>query len=331
MKLKYFTKLSIVVSLILSATAIAAAQNGPTSRSVTSDDFGAQRPSKPRPPRTKYVKPKSYKYNHSRTDKNVVRWGKKVAPPTVAANLPIKVTDIGITLWKLRPPRSKEVGHLLPVRDETDTVRMWLAERVPTDTIFKVGDKIRFAIESSDSGYLYVIDRETFADGTYGEPLLVFPASPDEDNAIGPGMLFDLPDQREDNPYFNLQVVKSGGAEMTGDLLTVIISPKPLSIFKPDEKGYVKNSDDLVALEAAAEVEIFSRTDSDNKVFSKVEAEATCGQKTRGLVREKSTDKPCGNLSRQLNREEAKPQAIYRTKVPAGQPAVAFVRLAVRP
>ena len=174
---------------------------------------------------------------------------------------------------------------------------MWLAERVPIDTTFEAGDRIRFAIESSDSGYLYVFGCETYSDGSFGAPYPIFAASRTDSNMVRPGMLFDIPDQREDLPYLKLNPKKPN---YTGELLTIIISPKPSADLAVDKSGNLRNGSGLSELEFGSEVEIFSRTDSADKIFSRAESEATCGVKTRELVRETPTADPCGTRSRQL-------------------------------
>lgn len=330
MRFHHFFRIVSLISLGLPFAVASAAQDGPTSRSVTSNDFAAQRPQRPRAQGRPQVRVTPRTYKLTRTEKNVARWKKPkkpVQPPP--ANSPIKVTEIGVTMWKVRPPKSREVGKQIPCKDETGTIRMCIAERVPTDTPFKMGDKVRFAVESSDAGYLYIIDRETFADGTFGDPILLFPESEQDDNQIGPGMLFDLPDQREEDPppYFLFEKRSKGNSVLTGDMLTVIVSPKPL-VFETDKMtGKIKDDDALVAMESVAEVEIFNRTDKADRIFSNAEAEASCGPKTRSLAREKSGSRPC---TRQLFREESAPQALYRVKGQAGQPAVAFVRLSLQ-
>ncbi len=110
----------------------------------------------------------------------------------------------------------------------------------------------------------------------------------------------------------------------------MIISPKPLTSLKADADGKIKNTDDLIELEINADVEISSRNDSQDKIYSKTESEAACGAKTRQLTREKSNENPCGEKSRQLIREEPLPQTIYRVKTEAGQPFAAFITLKVK-
>jgi hypothetical protein len=47
----------------------------------------------------------------------------------------------------------------------------WTPQRIEADTPLKVGERVRLSIESPRTGYLYVIDREQYADGSYGECL----------------------------------------------------------------------------------------------------------------------------------------------------------------
>ncbi len=313
------------------------AQEASQTRSITSDDFASQRPpgkvivSKSGVRKTVPATNKRYTYKFVRSDKNAVRWNSGTKAPvqkTSTANLPAKITEIGVTMWKLRPPLASEKGLLmLPVQiDDKGNRQNWLAERINPDTVFKAGDKVRFAVESSTAGYLYVFDRETYSDGTFGEPSLIFPESPSDDASVRPGLLADFPDRATDVPYFNINPKKP---KYTGELLTVIISPKPWINIKIDKDGFVKNGDDLIDLEFGADIEIFRRTDTSDKIYSIAESDSSCGVKSRQLEKEKPSEKPCGVSSRQLTREEPLPQSIYRVKGLAGQPAVAFVKLAV--
>ncbi len=316
-------KILIVGAILIFSAAAAFAQD---TRSITSDDFASQRPAAKKTTRqTRNNRTKrrpTYKYVR-RTP--IVR-RKKTNKPTTIANKPEKVSEIGVTIWKLRPSRSSDGGYKLPVL-VNNLREMWTAERIGLDNLFGAGERVRLAIESSVSGYLYVINSETYSDGTFGAPFLIFPAASDEDNSVKPGLLVDIPDQTESLPYFLINPQK---ANYTGELLTVIISPKPLTNMKTDGDGKIKNLDDLIELEERADAEIFSRNDSEDKIYSKTEAEAVCGAKTRQLTREKSSENPCGTKTRQLTREEPLPQTIFRVKTAAGQPAVAFITLKVK-
>ena len=327
---KNYDNILLFGTVFLLFVSTAFAQNG-DSRSITSDDFASQRPvgktsnsSNRRTQNNRTKRRQTYKY----VRRNTVVRRKKTTKPTnpTTANKPEKVSEIGVTMWRLRPSRTSDNGYKLPVL-VNNLREMWTAERISLDSIFAAGDRVRLAIESSDSGYLYVINSETYADGTFGEPFLVFPAATNEDNSVKPGLLVDIPDQTENLPYF---LINPGKESYTGELLTVIISPKPLTNLKIESNGKIKNLDNLIELEELSDAEIFSRSDTENKIYSQTEAEAACGSKSRQLEREKNTANPCGTKTRQLTREEPLPQTIYRVKTQSGQPIVAFISLNVK-
>ncbi len=318
-------------------------QKDTQTRSITSADFASQRPAAASAGLTgknnqatkktndKSVNKKRAVYKYIRQDKNIVRRKtiQKKAQSTsnkVEPKKPEKVSEIGITMWKLRPSRLSDNGYKLPVL-VNDIRQMWTAERVNAESGFQAGDRVRIAIESSDAGYLYVFDSEIYSDGGFGAPYLIFPTSSGEDNSVRPGLLVDIPDQAEDLPYF---VISPKKVNYEGELLTVIISPKPLTGIRTEKDGKIKNLEELINLEINAEAEIYSRTDNQDKIFAQSEADASCGAKTRQLTRENSTESPCGAKTRQLTREEPLPQTIYRVKTIAGQPSVAFVKLNVQ-
>lgn len=310
-------------SLILFCSTVFA-QDDTKTRSITSDDFASQRPAgKTVSAAKRNSRARRATYKYVRQDKKVVRRKNVAQKPQFSK--PEKVSEVGVTMWKLRPSRTSDAGYKLPVL-VNNLRQMWTAERVNADTPFQAGDRIRLAIESSVSGYLYVINSEIYKNGMFGEPYLIFPASETEDNSVQPGLLVDIPDQREEFPYF---IINPKNANYAGELLTVIVSPKPLTNLKTDKDGKIRNLDDLIDLEINAEAEIFSRSDAQDKIYTQTEANAACGAKTRQLTREKSPENPCGAKTRQLTREEPLPQTIYRVKTAAGQPAVAFISLQV--
>lgn len=323
---KQLTQIFLFGGLLILFGATAFAQGGGQTRSITSDDFVSQRPAAKA--KSSVSRKNRITYKFVRQDKNIARRKKTISvkPKPGVPTKPAKVSEVGVTLWKLRPSRSSDAGFKLPVL-VNNLRQMWTAERVDSDTVFQAGDRIRFAVESSDSGYLYIVNSEIYTDGTFGTPLLIFPAPADEDNSVQPGLLVDIPDHTEDFPYFQIEPKK---ANYAGELLTVIISPKPIFNLKTDEDGRITNLDELIELEISADAEIYSRNDTHDKVYTQAEAQAVCGSKTRQLTREKSIANPCGTKTRQLTREEPLPQTIYRIKTQAGQPAVAFIKLNVK-
>lgn len=323
---KQLKRILFLGALAVFSAASAFAQDDPKQRSITSDDFTSQRPA---------GKKKSVKYNYVRQDKNTVKRksakvkAKKPSNPTKKAE---RFFDVGVTMWKLRQPRSSDTGYKLPVRINDSLTQMWTAERVGPDTIFRAGDRVRFAVESSNSGFLYLINSEFYKDGGFGEPSVIFPHSSGEDNFVKPGLLVDIPDRTEDFPYFTIEPKKYNYA---GELVTIIISPQPLRSLKTDENGKLQNLDELIELESGADVEIYS-SENEHSFYTQAEAEAACGSKTRELVRQKlnsdkqtSNTNPCGEETRQLSREEPLPQTIYRVKARTGMPVVAFIKMRV--
>ena len=85
-------------------------------------------------------------------------------------------TVIGVTLWRLRPIRSADTGERIITHDGPDSIE-WLPERVSSDGRLSEGDRIRVSIEAARTGYLYVVDQEQYADGSKGEPYLIFPTT----------------------------------------------------------------------------------------------------------------------------------------------------------
>ena len=318
---KQLKRVLFICGLAVLSVSSAFAQDDSKQRSITSDDFTNKRPA---------GKKKSVKYNYVRQDKNTVK-RKSVRVSTkktiVSPKKAERFFDVGVTMWKLRPPRSSDIGYKLPVQINGSSAQMWTAERVSPDTIFRAGDRVRFAVESSNPGFLYLINSEFYKDGSFGEPSLIFPSSAGEDNFVKPGLLVDIPDRTEEFPYFTIEPKKNNYA---GELVTIIISPTRLSSLKNDEDGKIKNLDQLIELEINADVEIYSSEGGqDNSIYTQAEAEAACGSKTRELVRQKSNANPCGEKTRQLTREEPLPQTIYRVKTQAGMPVVAFMRMRV--
>ncbi|MBK7706258.1 MAG: hypothetical protein IPN69_09920 [Acidobacteria bacterium] len=309
--------LTYLALIFISALSVFA-QDGEQTRSITSDDFNQQRPAAKKAAPRKRVEYKLTKRAAAvRRKSSAVRNPRKTVGNSVFA-------DIGVTVWKLRPRIRTDAGFTLPVQIGA-RVEQWSAERVGADSQFRKGDRVRLAIEPSSVGYLYVVDSEILSDGTFGDPYLIFPAGT-EPNRVSPGMLVDIPDQKDELPYFN---INPQAANYRGELLTVIVSPEPIT-FRTDNKGRITSIDELSELEFDAEVSIFSRTDDTDKLYTKAEADSSCGAKSRMLIREKaSVQKPCGETSRQLTRDEPSPQTIYRVKTTTGRPAVAFVRLDV--
>lgn len=133
--------------------------------------------------------------------------------------------DLGITLWRLRPAVAGDTARLLV--QEAQSATEWTPQRVGVGTAFTAGDRVRISIESPHEGYLYVVDRERYANNTSGEPYLIFPTSRTRggDNRVVAGRLIEIPAQTDGPPYFTLQASRP---EQVAEAITVILTHDPL-------------------------------------------------------------------------------------------------------
>lgn len=145
-----------------------------------------------------------------------------------------------------RPPEGMAYGklgvtvmrqRLATAKDGGDTAREKLSkkdfvwERVNDNSPLAPGNEVRISIEGSQAGYLYVVSREQYADGTFGRALLIFPtlSTYDGDNRIEPSIPRIIP---EPNGTFEIRP-NNHGKEQVAELLTIIVSPEPLDTPRP--------------------------------------------------------------------------------------------------
>jgi hypothetical protein len=99
-------------------------------------------------------------------------------------------------------------------------------ETVVAGTPFQPGELVRFSLESPADGYLYVFDREQYANGSLGPPLQMYPAATmSGGNRVARGQLLEFPAASDDPPHMQLQ---KGRADHVGEVLTFLIAPQPL-------------------------------------------------------------------------------------------------------
>src|SRR5258705_8133847 len=150
----------------------------------------------------------------------------RVATPNVSVENVAPDTVVGVTVWRLGPAKAADSGERLIVHDGADT-RSWLPERVSANGKLVQGDRIRISIEAARNGYLYVIDREQYADGSLGEPYLIFPTTRvlSGDNRVTLGKLTEIPTQDDRPPFFTL---KPSRPDQVSEVISVVVSPTPL-------------------------------------------------------------------------------------------------------
>lgn len=317
--------------LLFGAVALVHAQDDTASREITSLDFKNQRP-KPvsgsaavKIPQPKNATPKQ-KSNIAVITNTRRKYGlvKRVPPKTTGAtqvkvnpngpNKPVlKSEQIGVTFWRLRPI-SQDDGDvpIFSVR-VGDNRESWTAERVNSTTHFNVGDRVRFTIESSRSGYLYIINREFYTDGTTGAANVIFPTlrTRSGDNRVVAGSLVDVPSATDSVPYFTIKPKRKdyAGEELlvliTKEKLPLEINLKPISL---ETAQLEKWSNDW-----GSTVDIYDAEDGEG--IAMTNSELTVSQTS----------------SRSLDQEEPLPQTIYKVQIGSNMPLLVPFRMIAVP
>jgi hypothetical protein len=150
----------------------------------------------------------------------------RIATPNVPVENVAPDTVVGVTIWRLRPANRADRGERLIVHDNNATTE-WLPERISATTRLAQGDRLRISVEAVRGGYLYVIDREQYADGTLGEPYLIFPTSRTAggDNQVAIGRLVEIPAQDDSPPYFTM---RKSRPDHVAEVVSVLVTPTRL-------------------------------------------------------------------------------------------------------
>lgn len=150
----------------------------------------------------------------------------RVATPNVPVDNVVPDTVVGVTIWRLRPANRSDSGERLIVHDDNAT-KEWVPERISANTRLVQGDRLRISVEAVRTGYLYVIDREQYADGTLGEPYLIFPTTRTSagDNKVAAGRLLEIPAQDDSPPFFTM---RKSRPDHVAEVLSVLVTPTPL-------------------------------------------------------------------------------------------------------
>ncbi len=202
-------------------------------------------------------------------------------------------TVIGVTLWRLRPIRSADTGERIITHDGPDSVT-WLPERVSSGGKLSEGDRIRVSIEAARTGYLYVVDQEQYADGSKGEPYLIFPTTRTRggDNSVKAGRVTEIPSQDDSPPYFTLKRTR---VDHVGENLIVLVSPTPIEGLGISEKAQRLSDETLATWEKSwgAQTGRLEMANGDGKPWTRQEKEAGA------------------DGTRSLKEDEPAPQTIY--------------------
>ena len=150
----------------------------------------------------------------------------RIATPKIPIDKVTPESVVGVTIWRLRPASARDSGERMIVHEDTAT-KQWMPERISPETKLNQGDKLRISVEGARKGYLYVINREQYGDGSLGEPYLIFPTTRtlNGDNRVEIGKLTEIPAQDDSPPYFT---VRKSRPEHVAEVLSVLVSPTPL-------------------------------------------------------------------------------------------------------
>jgi hypothetical protein len=226
---------------------------------------------------------------------------------------PTDVKDVGVTLWRLRPANDTDTGPAFNVLQGGKMVVM-VPERIEGTSPVALGDRVRISIESPRDGYLYVINREQYADGSVGDPALIFPTTRIRggDNKVSAGRLVDIPDSADSQPYFTLRTEQKPGEPQTvGELITIVISPRPIDGITPANKPIML---------APAQVAKWEN-DWEGDVADVLEMNGGAGRAWT------SAEKQAGEATRSLTQEDPTPQTIYRVAGRPNEPLMLTVQM----
>lgn len=200
---------------------------------------------------------------------------------------------IGVTLWRLRPSRSTETGERIITHDGPESVE-WLPERVSSTGRLSEGDRIRISIEAARTGYLYVVDQEIYADGSKGEPFLIFPTTRTRsgDNSVKAGRVIEIPAQDDAPPYFTLKRTR---ADHVGENVIVLVTPTPIAGLGINDKALRLSDETLASWERSwgAQTGRLEMANGNGKPWTRQEKEAGA------------------DGTRSLKADEPAPQTIY--------------------
>jgi hypothetical protein len=217
--------------------------------------------------------------------------------------------QVGVTIWRLRPAVAADSGARILIQEGAGTSEL-VPERVPSSSSLKTGDRVRLSIESPDTGYLYVIDRERYASGERGQPWLIFPTTRTRggDNKASGGRLIDIPAQDDRPNFFTLRPGRNDEAE---EELTVLLTKAPLEGITPGNAAQQLTTEQVAKWEklwGTAGVESFELNGGAGKTWTVAEQQA-------------------GSATRVLTQDDPPPQTVYRVAVKPEDPLMVKVHL----
>jgi len=231
--------------------------------------------------------------NKAAAGRKRVRRNYRIVTPQVPVTGVSADTVIGVTLWRLRPTRPADTGERIITHDGPDSVE-WLPERVSSTGRLSQGDRIRISIEAARTGYLYVVDQEIYADGSKGEPFLIFPTNRTRggDNSVKAGRVIEIPTQDDSPPFFTMKRTR---VDHVGENVIVLVTPTPIEGLGISDKALRLSDETLASWEKqwGAQTGRLEMANGNGKPWTRLEKEAGA------------------DGTRSLKADEPAPQTIY--------------------
>lgn len=230
---------------------------------------------------------------------------------------------LGVTVWKIRPAAKNDAAKELVEEEQNGKTQTseYTLERMESETQLAEGERIRISVESlSHSGFLYIIDRELYSDGTYSSPKLIYPTLRTKNRSlpIGAGGLVFIPEAPR---YFR---VKSNQADkiQVAEVLTIIISPKALiepSLLQTRAIDLLPDQFNDWQNQWSTETTLLEEIDGAGQTITLIEQ--TAGQNSaKGLTEE----------SDGLSQDDPTPQSVFRSRIKPGNPILVNLLLNFR-
>jgi hypothetical protein len=170
---------------------------------------------------------------------------------------------------------------------------------------------VRLSVEAAREGFLYVIDREQYTDGSFGEPYLIFPTlrTNQGHNEVKAGRIIEIPMQDDRPPFFTL---KPSRPDQVSELISVVVSPTPLEGLEIGATAQKLPVQQVATWEKSwgGTVGRLEMQNGAGKTWTRQEKEAGA------------------NATRSLTQDEPAPQTLYyKPEAKSGQPVMVNVAL----
>ena len=217
---------------------------------------------------------------------------------------------VGVTIWKLRPSQPADDESIRVVASGTG--QQWTPVRVGASLPLAEGERVRVSIEAARSGFLYVIDREQYADGTLGDPYLIFPTLRinSGDNSVRGGRVVEIPALSDSPPYLTM---RRSRPDQKAEMLTLVVSKQPLPGLKIGRDAAKLDPATVASWvkQWGAKVQRLESKAAPNAVYTKAEKQAGADH------------------TRLLTHDEPLPQTLYKIDAKAGDPLLLDVPLQI--